>query len=128
MQHHYLAIIYISIANGKMVTYMSAHGSSPHPVWQQLEFLYLTCVHRSLQVKIPLIYFWKKEKQHFDRLKRRSINFKCPYLGFLIHMRFQKKCVIKIWSHVQFFSLRHMFTEENSIWIICRPKWCQFVN
>lgn len=94
----------------------------------KLKFIMLTaqlsCFHRSLQVKIHLICFWKKEKQPFDRLRKRNINFKCLSLASLIHMRFQKKCVIKIRSHAGFFvvvgfppPLQLLLAEENSIWI-----------
>lgn len=77
--------------------------------------------HRSLQGKIHLICFWKKEKQPFDRLRKRNINFRCLSLASLIHMKFQKKCVIKIRSHAVIFffslSLQLLLAEENSIWI-----------
>lgn len=58
--------------------------------------LMISCeLYRNLQVKTHQIYSWRKEKQPFGRLKRRSINFRCLYLASLIHMKFLRRCVIK---------------------------------
>jgi len=62
----------------------------------ELKWIMVLCeLHRNLQVKTHQIYSWRKEKQPFDKLKRRNINFRCLYLASLIHMKFLRRCVIK---------------------------------
>lgn len=70
-------------------------------------------------MKTHLTYSWKKEKQLFDRLKRKNINFRCLSLASLIHMKFLRKCVIKNHktSYAVFFLYSFVVIEENGTWI-----------
>lgn len=83
-------------------------------------------LYRNLQVKTHQTYSWRKEKQPFGRLKRRSINFRCLYLASLIHMKFPRRCAIKKQTNkkqnktsfaVFFLYSYFVVIEENSTWI-----------
>lgn len=85
--------------------------------------LMLFCeLYRNSQVKTHQTYSWRREKQPFGRLKRRSINFRCLYLASLIHMKFLRTCVIKKKNHKTSFAVFFLYShfvviEENSTWI-----------